>query len=336
MKNGALSALMLAVCLLTDGQRSIFAQGNPKLRPLRIALPSHSVTSAPVYIAKNLGIFEKYGFETQILLLEPRAALAALLTGDLDFYTAAGTTGRAALRGVPVRVVMVALNRPEQCVVAAKEFTSVELLRGKTVGGYTAQASANIQLIEMLRRKGLKPEEYKILNMGTNRASALISGQIPAAVLTAVEAARLTRQGFRVLVRASDGIESSSGGLGTAIASLQNKRDVMRAAVQGAMEGLLIAATQRERVIPVYMKQFAVNSEEAGYLYDHVAGSWSADGRPSVNATKTDFEMTQRDMGLKEPPRLEQIYDFSLLDEIFGSFDTIINVLPHLLGPYAN
>ena len=119
-----------------------------------------------------------------------------------------------------------------------------------------------------------------------------------------------------MLVRASDDIESSSGGLGTAIASLQNKRDVMRAAVQGAMEGLRIAATQRERVIPVYMKQFALNTEEAGYLYDYVAGSWSADGRPSVNANKLDFEMTQRDMGLKEPPRLEQIYDFSLLDEI--------------------
>ena len=28
------------------------------------------------------------------------------------------------------------------------------------------------------------------------------------------------------------------------------------------------------------------------------------------------FELTQRDMGLKEPPKLEHIYDFSLLDEI--------------------
>jgi ABC-type nitrate/sulfonate/bicarbonate transport system substrate-binding protein len=316
MKNWSALALVLALCLLADGQRSIFAQASPKLRPLRIALPSHSVSSSPIYLAKSLGIFERYGFETQILVLEPRAALAALLTGDLDFYTAAGTTGRAALRGVPVRVVMVAMNRSDQVVVAAKEFTSVEQLRGKTLGAYTAQASANIVLIEMLRRKGLKPEDYKILNIGTNRASALLSGQIPAAVLTAVEAARLTRQGFRVLARASDDIELSSGGLGTAIASLQNKRDVMRSAVQGALEGLRIAATQKERVVPVYMKQFALNADEAGYLYDHVAGSWSVDGRPSVNANKLDFELTQRDMGLKEPPKLEQIYDFSLLDEI--------------------
>ena len=316
MKNSPVLAVVLALFLWLDGQQSVFAQGVPKLRPLRIALPSHSVSSTPVYLAKSLGIFERYGFDTQILVLEPRAALAALMTGDLDFYTAAGTTGRAALRGVPVRVVMVAMNRSDQVVVAAKEFTSVEQLRGKTLGGYTAQASANIVLIEMLRRKGLKPEDYTILNIGTNRAAALMSGKIPAAVLTAIEAVRLTRQGFRILARASDDVELSSGGLGTAMASLQNKRDAMRAAVQGALEGLRIAATQRERVIPVYMKQFALNAEEAGYLYDHVAGSWSADGRPSVNANKLDFELTQRDMGLKEPPKLEQIYDFSLLDEI--------------------
>jgi hypothetical protein len=37
---------------------------------------------------------------------------------DLDFYTAAGTTGRAALRAS--RVVMVAMNRSDQCVVARK------------------------------------------------------------------------------------------------------------------------------------------------------------------------------------------------------------------------
>src|SRR4026209_1250691 len=306
--------LALAAVIMLD--TSLVGAQSKKVRPLRIALPSHSVSSTPIYVARSLGIFESLGFEPQILVLEPRAALAALLTGDLDFYTAAGTTGRAALRGVPVRVVMVSANRSDLCIVAAKEFTNVEQLRGKTLGGYTAQASANIVLIEMLRRKGLKPEDYKILNIGTNRASALLSGQMPAAVLTAVEAARLTRQGFHVLARASDDIELSSGGLGTAIASLQNKRDVMRSAVQGALEGLRIAATQKERVVLVYMKQFALNAEEAGYLYDHVAGSWSVDGRPSVNANKLDFELTQRDMGLKELPKLEQIYDFSLLDEI--------------------
>ena len=315
MKRWLILAAALTFCLMID-VGSAPAQTKPKLRPLRIALPSHSISSTPLYIARSLGIFESYGFEPQILVLEPRAALAALLTGDLDFYTAAGTTGRAALRGVPVRVIMVFSNRSDLCVVAAKEFTSIEQLRGKTFGGYTAQASANIVLIELLRRKGLRPEDYKILNMGTARSPALLSGSIPAAVLTAVEAARLLRQGFHVLARANEEFELTSGGLGTAVASMQNKRGVMRSAIQAALEGLRIAATQKDKVVPIYMKQFALTADEAAFVYDSVAGSWALDGKPTANANKLDFELTQRDMGLKELPKLEQIYDFSLLDEI--------------------
>src|SRR5712692_10066314 len=131
------------------------AQQKPTLRQLRIALPSQTIGATHYYIGKSLGIFESYGFEPQILVLEPRAALAALLTGDLDFYTAIGTTTRAALRNVPVRVIMVGLNRPDHVLVASKEITSVEQLRGKVLGGYTAQATVNTILIELLRKRGV-------------------------------------------------------------------------------------------------------------------------------------------------------------------------------------
>ena len=125
------------------------AQQKPKLRPLRIALPAHSVSATAVYVARRLGIFERYGFDAQILVLEPRAALAAMLTGDLDFYAAVGTVGRAALTGVPVRVVLVALNRSDLVLLASKDITTVEQLRGKALGGYTAQASVNVILTEL-------------------------------------------------------------------------------------------------------------------------------------------------------------------------------------------
>ena len=90
------------------------------------------------------------------------------------------------------------------------------------------------------------------------------------------------RQGFRVLARASDDIDLSSGGLGTAIASLQSRRDVMRSTVQAALEGLRITATQKDKVIPVYMKQFALTAEESSWVYDNVVRSWALDGKPTA------------------------------------------------------
>jgi ABC-type nitrate/sulfonate/bicarbonate transport system substrate-binding protein len=77
-----------------------------------------------------------------------------------------------------------------------KEFTSVEQLRGKVLGGYTAQATVNTILIELLRKRGIKPDEYKILNVGTARLPALLSGNVPAAVLNGLETAKAVKRVF--------------------------------------------------------------------------------------------------------------------------------------------
>jgi ABC-type nitrate/sulfonate/bicarbonate transport system substrate-binding protein len=292
-----------------------YAQQPAKLRPLRIALPSNTIGATHFYVGKSLGIFESYGFEPQILVLEPRAALAALLTGDLDFYTATGTTIRAALRGVPVRIMLVGLNRPDHTLVDSKEVTGIEQLRGKVIGGYTAQATVNVILTELLRRKGLRPDEYKILNVATGRLAALTSGNVLAAVLNGLETVYAVKQGFRVLARAAEVIELSTGGLGTSVASLQTKREFLRSAVQATLESIRITASQKERVLPVLMKQLSLSQQDAASIYDATHSAWALDGRPTPGATKFEFEIDQRDMALKEPPTAEQVYDFSFLDQ---------------------
>jgi len=307
--------LSIAAIFAASGQL-LFAQSKAKLRPLRIALPSNTIAATHFYVGRSLGIFESHGFEPQILVLEPRAALAALLTGDLDFYTATGTTTRAALRGVPVRVIMVGLNRPDHVLVASKEITSIDQLRGKVLGGYAAQATVNTVLIELLRKRGLKPDEYKILNVGTARLPALLSGNVPAAVLNGLETAKAVKQGFRALARAADEIELATGGLGASIASIQSKREIFRSVVQAVLESIRISATQKERVLPVLMKQFSLTQEDAVLIQDIVHKAWALDGRPTPGSQKFEFELAQREMGLKEPPKPEQVYDFSILDEV--------------------
>ena len=309
--------ITLAVSIISLCDRPpAFGQPTKKLRPLRIALPSHTIAATHFYVGKSLGVFESYGFEPQILVLEPRAALAALLTGDLDFYTATGTTTRAALRGVPVRVIMVGLNRPDHVLVATKEITSIEQIRGKMVAGYTAQATVNVVLTELLRRKGLRPDEYKVVNVGTARLAALVNGSVPVAVLNGLEAVRALKQGFRALARAAEEIELATGGLGASMTSMQNKRDTFRPIVQAVLESIRISATQKERVLPVLMKQFSLPYEDAGFIYDIVHSGWALDGRPTAGSVKFEFELAQREMGLKESPKPEQVYDFSLLEEV--------------------
>lgn len=306
---------VFAVGLLVCGN-TVSAQQKPKLRQIKLALPSQTIGATHYYVGRSLGIYEQHGIELQILVLEPRAALAALLTGDLDFYTATGTSTRAALRNVPIRVALVGLNRPDHVLVASKEIANVDQLRGKVIAGYTGNATVNVVLMELMRRKGIRPDEYKILNVGTARFAALTAGNVPAAVLNGLETTRAMKQGFRPLARAAEVIELSTGGLGASMANLQSKRELYRPMIQSTLESIRVVATQKDRVLPVLMKQFAIPNEEASFIYDNVHAGWALDGKPTPAATKFEFDLAQKEMGLKEPPKPEQVYDFTLLDDL--------------------
>lgn len=310
-----LTQSLIAATLLIGHVDCSIAQQNAKLKPLHIALANNSATMTAIYVAKQLGIFEHYGFDARVLVLEPRAAIAALLAGELDFYTAIGSTARAALRGVPVRVGLVALNRPDFMLVASKEIGSFGQLRGRVIGAYTPQGTVNVVLNEIMRRRGFKAEDYKIVNAGTARAAALSSGTVQVAILNSVETVRMVKQGFHVLARAADVMEIPQSGLGMSVAAAQSKRDVYRPAVRAVIEAIQIIATQKEKTVPVIMKQLALTQDEAGYIYDAIHQGWALDGKPTANAMKLEFELDQRDMNLKELPKPEQVYDFSLLDE---------------------
>jgi ABC-type nitrate/sulfonate/bicarbonate transport system substrate-binding protein len=294
----------------------ILGQQKAKLRPLHIALANHSVSMTAIYVAKQLGIFESYGYDARVLVLEPRAGIGALLSGDLDCYTAIGSTARAALRGAPVRVGLVALNRSDFILVANKEIASIEQLRGKVIGGYTPQGTVNVVLGELLRRKGLRPEEYKVVNAGTARAAALGSGSVPAALLNSVETVRLVKQGFHVLARAADELEMPQSGLGMSVTAMQSRRDFLRPVSRAVLDAIRVIATQRAKTLPVLMKQLGISQDEAAFIYDAIHKGWAMDGKPTPGALKLELELDQRDAGLKELPKPEQIYDFSMLDEL--------------------
>lgn len=300
------------IAMLTSPSPAVAQQ---KLKPLHIALANQSVTMTAIYVAKQLGIFESYGYDARVMVLEPRAALAALLAGELDFYTAIGSTARAALRGLPVRVGLVALNRPDFSLVATKDITNIEQLKGKVIGGYTPQGTVNVVLNEMLRRKGFKPDDYEVINAGTARAAALSSGTIQVAVLNSVETVRMVKQGFHVLGRAADELELPQSGLGMSVASAQNRREFLKPVVKAVLEAIQIIAKQKDKTVQVLMKQLALSQDDASYVYDALHKGWALDGKPTAAAMKLDAELSMRDMGLKELPKPEQSYDFSLLDE---------------------
>ncbi len=74
---------------------------------------------------------------------------------------------------------------------------------------------------------------------------------------------------------------------------------------------------EKSRMSPFLpLRYLQITSVASLRAYANVHAGWALDGRPTAGSQKFEFEQAQRDMRLKEPPKPEQVYDFSLLDEL--------------------
>jgi ABC-type nitrate/sulfonate/bicarbonate transport system substrate-binding protein len=135
--------------------------------------------------------------------MKPQVAMQGLIAGDVGYTTALGSTIRAAIRGVPLWVVMTIADKPLFALIVQPGINSVEELKGKSLGISSFGASTDTYARALLRRYKLIPNEnVKILALGggTNRIAAMETGAIDAALIEAPYNVMLERKGFRKIL----------------------------------------------------------------------------------------------------------------------------------------
>ena len=74
-------------------------------KPIRIAIPGYNITQIAFFIARERGFFKEEGLEAEVIRMNANVAITALASGDTDYTMIFGSVVRAAIRGLPVRVV---------------------------------------------------------------------------------------------------------------------------------------------------------------------------------------------------------------------------------------
>jgi ABC-type nitrate/sulfonate/bicarbonate transport system substrate-binding protein len=107
VRNIALLIFLLAYSLPSFAQERV-----------RIGVSSRGFGSLPLFVADKKGFYGKYGFRPETILLRSSVAVPALLSGDLDFYNGFQPAVSAAMRGIPIKLVMMGAEKvqmaPEQ------------------------------------------------------------------------------------------------------------------------------------------------------------------------------------------------------------------------------
>src|SRR5258705_1517945 len=136
------------------------AAQDKKLDSFTISFASVSGTRAPLWIAKDLGLLEKYGLEGNLVYIASGVtSVNALLGGSVDIIAASGSSAiGAAARGAPL-VIIASLGHIAYKLIAHPNITTVQELRGKIIGSSRIGAGSDVALPRLKAKLGLGARE---------------------------------------------------------------------------------------------------------------------------------------------------------------------------------
>ena len=197
-----LLAVLIAALLIapTDPQ----AQTTEKVR---IAYASNSLAFLVPFVAKDRGLYAKHGIEAELIQVRPNVAMAALLSGDIDYVELIGSVIRSAGRGAPVRAISTSIKAPFFSFAANSKFKTIKDLKGATIGVTAIGGTNYVSTRLTLRHYGLDPDEdVKILAIGDEKLmyEAFRIGRVDCVVVAPPFSVILRREGFPLLAHTGE------------------------------------------------------------------------------------------------------------------------------------
>jgi len=236
-----------------------------KLEKFFLSNSTLSESRAPLYIAQDLKLFEKYGLDAQIVNIRGSAINnASLIAGEIQMAVANGTIAiTAAARGAPI--VIVGTIVPTRYSLVSRSLISGSQLKGKTIGIGGFGIGDYFVLRRLLPKLGFSEKDVTLLPTGTtssfDRLNIMLSGRADAVMATKSNIDRIELRGVKLNVLTGteeQNVDVSGGDFFTTREFLRTKPNQIKAVFRAFGEAVRIGRENREvfhRAIRRYMKE---------------------------------------------------------------------------------
>jgi NitT/TauT family transport system substrate-binding protein len=286
------------------------------LRRMRVGIPTRSMSSFPQMVARTEGFYRKEGFDVEIIVVSSGTpAIQAVIAGDLDFATTGNVATIAAIRGMPVRNVMVSSIATDQVLLVKPEIRRVEDLKGKILGVAGMRTVSDVSTRLLLRKHGLDPDtDVKIVAIGGSslRLAALKGGQIDGTLLSAPHNKSAVKLGFVELAYMKDVRKVPSGGLATSIRKIQNDPDSIIRTITATLKAIRFIKNDKDSALRAMAKELGMKDREiASMVYDDGVKLYSDTGIPSDASMTEEIETAKEILGVKREISVSEVADWS-------------------------
>ena len=311
----ALTALWLPVAT---------AAQDKKLDSFTISYASISGTRAPLWIAKDLGLFEKYGLDGNLIYIASGVtSVNALLGGSVDIIAASGSSAiGAAARGAPI-VVIGSLGHIAYKLIAMPSIKSVQELKGKIIGSSRIGAGSDFALQRLLPKLGLVPgKDVQLIPTGVSesdrRLLMMIQGKIDATLGTEDNILALGSRGMKFSVLADlyeSGVFTTGSDIVTSRQLLKQRPRQLKAFLMALSEGIWLGRNNKELTMRVYRKHMKIEDPKLleSMHKNYLLGSIPLRPYPNEEAIQNDIEDLSRTLPHLKGRKAGEFIDLSLL-----------------------
>jgi len=307
---GAWSLLMIGILALP-------APAQEKPEKARVAVATSSMAFLVPFIAKDRGFYLKQGAEVELIQMRPNIAVAALLSGDIDYIELIGSAIRSAARGLPIRAISTSIKSPFFSVIAQNKFKSVKDLKGATIGIASIGGTSHISTRLTLKEFGLDPEkDVKLIAIGDEKLiyDAFKIGRTEAVVLAPPYSIQLKREGFPVLANTAQYVTIPFSGLGTTLDRIKSNRAQIKKLLKAEIEALRYLRDNPAGTVEVIRKRFSMD-KTARESYDVVVDAFSRDGRVPLDGVDILLQIEKDQKLIPTTVTPKMVVDASLVEE---------------------
>jgi ABC-type nitrate/sulfonate/bicarbonate transport system substrate-binding protein len=285
---------------------------------IRISVTNYNMSYLAAGVAAKNGFFRDEGLDVEIIRMNANVAMSSLIANETDYTMIFGSVIRAAMRGIPLKVIAVLIDSPPYAFIARPEISAITALKGKTVGIGVYGSSNDVVARLMLERSGIDPEkEAKLVAFGSDSArfAALKEKLVDAAIIAPPADAQGRKLGFNVLARANDLFKFPHIGLGTSHRKIKEKPQEASAVIKAFLRANRFVRDNRQETINILVDWGRTQREDAVAAYDSTWQVFSPDGSMPEDGMRLVIEDAQKALKMTRAVAIAEVADAGALGE---------------------
>jgi ABC-type nitrate/sulfonate/bicarbonate transport system substrate-binding protein len=293
---------------------------------VRTAIPRATVNYLSLPVAEVKGFFRSEGLDNETIVIPGTTAIAALVSGNVDYSGAGGSGMRAAVRGAPIKAVMFQTEKVTWYLLGAPDIQKVSDLKGKRVAVGTVGDTQDALITMLVERNGLTARDITRVAMPSRSATSTIlslkTGAFSAAVVNADESLLGEKEGLRTLAFIGDLFPYPfQGFLATDKMIAERPNDVKRW-LRAMVKALIFIRERPEEAADIAMKKIPMGNASRPLVVEGIrrfskAFGEGVPGLPSNQGIKTLLDLdVKAALKIKEDVPPEKVLSLRLMREV--------------------